>query len=54
MMPQQALPVAMNGGGYNNGGGNGGSNMDGFVPEQYAEPMAANAALGGGGWGSAW
>lgn len=44
-------PVSMNGGGgYNNGGGN----MDGFVPEQYAEPMAANAALGGGGWGSAW
>jgi hypothetical protein len=45
-------PVSMGGGGggYNNGGGN----MDGFVPEQYAEPMAANAALGGGGWGSAW
>jgi hypothetical protein len=36
------------------GGGNGGGNMnEGFVPE-YAEPMAANAALGGGGWGSAW
>ena len=48
-------PVSMNGGGgYNNGGGNGGSNMDGFVPEQYAEPVAANGALGGGGWGSAW
>ena len=51
-------PVSMGGGGgggYNNGGGNnGGGNMDGgFVPE-YAEPMAANAALGGGGWGSAW
>ena len=44
-------PVSMGGGGgYNNGGGN----MDGFVPEQYAEPVAANAALGGGGWGSAW
>ena len=44
-------PVSMNGGGgYNNGG----NNMDGFVPEQYAEPVAANAALGGGGWGSAW
>ena len=49
------------GGGYNgggnggyNGGGNGGGNMnEGFVPE-YAEPMAANAALSGGGWGSAW
>ena len=53
MLPQQALPVAMNGGGYNNGGGNGGGNMEQFVPE-YAEPIAANAALGGGGWGSAW
>jgi len=47
-------PVSMNGGGgYNNSGGNGGGNMESFVPE-YAEPMAANAALGGGGWGSAW
>ena len=46
-------PVGGNGGGYSSGG-NGGGNMDGFVPEQYAEPMAANAALGGGGWGSAW
>lgn len=35
------------------GGGGGGGNMESFVPE-YAEPMAANAALGGGGWGSAW
>jgi len=35
------------------GGGGGGNNMESFVPE-YAEPMAANAALGGGGWGSAW
>jgi hypothetical protein len=33
--------------------GGGGGNMESFVPE-YAEPMAANAALGGGGWGSAW
>jgi len=51
-------PVSMGGGGGNgggyNGGGNGGGNMDGYAPEQYAEPMAANAALGGGGWGSAW
>ncbi len=54
MLPQQALPMGGGGGGGYNGGGNGGSNMDGFVPEQYAEPMAANAALGGGGWGSAW
>ena len=52
-------PVSMGGGGgggYNNGGGNNGGGNDingGFVPE-YAEPMAANAALGGGGWGSAW
>ena len=50
MIQQQALPVAMNGGGYNNGGG---GNMEQFVPE-YAEPVAANGALGGGGWGSAW
>ena len=35
------------------GGGGGGGSMEQFVPE-YAEPMAANAALGGGGWGSAW
>ena len=45
-MVQQPLPMGR-------GGGNGGSNMESFVPE-YAEPMAANAALGGGGWGSAW
>ena len=50
MIQQQALPVAMNGGGYNNGGG---GNLEQFVPE-YAEPVAANGALGGGGWGSAW
>jgi hypothetical protein len=45
-------PVSMGGGG---GGGNGGGNdmNGGFVPE-YAEPVAANGALGGGGWGSAW
>ena len=63
MIVQQALPMGGggggysgggNGGGYNGGGNGGGGNMDGFVPEQYAEPMAANAALGGGGWGSAW
>jgi len=43
-------PVSMGGGGgYNNGGGN----MEQFVPE-YAEPVAANGALSGGGWGSAW
>ena len=41
-MVQQPLPM-----------GGGGGNMESFVPE-YAEPMAANAALGGGGWGSAW
>lgn len=41
-------PVSMGG-----GGGGGGGSMEQFVPE-YAEPMAANAALGGGGWGSAW
>jgi hypothetical protein len=52
-MPMVQQPLPMGGGGYN-GGGNGGGNMnEGFVPE-YAEPMAANAALGGGGWGSAW
>jgi hypothetical protein len=47
-------PVSMGGGGgggYNNGGGN--DMNGGFVPE-YAEPVAANGALGGGGWGSAW
>ena len=44
-------PVSMGGGG---GGGGGGNDMNGgFVPE-YAEPVAANGALGGGGWGSAW
>jgi hypothetical protein len=42
-------PVSMGG-----GGGNVGNDMNGgFVPE-YVEPMAANAALSGGGWGSAW
>jgi len=41
-------PVAMGG-----GGGGGGGNMESFVTD-YVEPMAANAALGGGGWGSAW
>jgi hypothetical protein len=41
-------PVSMGG-----GGGGGGGNMESFVPE-YVEPMAANAALSGGGWGSAW
>lgn len=51
-MPMVQQPLPMGGGGYN-GGGNGGGNMESFVPE-YAEPMAANAALGGGGWGSAW
>jgi hypothetical protein len=35
------------------GGGGGGGNMEQFVPE-YAEPVAANGALSGGGWGSAW
>jgi hypothetical protein len=61
MIPQQTLPMGGGGGGYNgggnggyNGGGNGGGNMnEGFVPE-YAEPVAANGALSGGGWGSAW
>jgi len=54
-MPMVQQPLPMGGGGGGNGGGyNGGGNMnEGFVPE-YAEPMAANAALGGGGWGSAW
>jgi hypothetical protein len=50
-MPMVQQPLPMGGGGYNNGGGN--DMNGGFVPE-YAEPMAANAALGGGGWGSAW
>jgi hypothetical protein len=43
-------PVSMGGG---SGGNGGGGSMEQFVPE-YTEPMAANAALGGGGWGSAW
>ena len=52
---QPFTPGPMGGGGGNGGGGysGGGGNMEQFVPE-YAEPMAANAALGGGGWGSAW
>lgn len=50
VMPMVQQPLPMGGGGGNGGGG---SNMESFVPE-YAEPMAANAALGGGGWGSAW
>jgi hypothetical protein len=53
MLPQRPFtpgPVSMGGG---SGGNGGGGSMEQFVPE-YAEPVAANGALGGGGWGSAW